>query len=93
MATLNDVAKNNVGGLSAQQLKTRYLIIRLDITDNVNTFSNVTITKYIYAYSGSPLSDNKLYDNSSYQKAEVIIEPPSATIGMYYGPMFTENIK
>jgi len=26
-------------------------------------------------------------------KAEVIIEPPSATIGMYYGPMFTENIK
>lgn len=43
--------------MAIQQLKTRYLVIKLDLTNQISqpdntTFSNGTTTKYIYAYSG-----------------------------------------
>lgn len=56
------------------QLKTRYLVIRLDVNNqigqtNSNTsFTNGTTTKFIYAYSGSSLTEGV-----GYQRVDCII--------------------
>lgn len=59
------------------KVKTRYLVIRLDITDqNSNaTFENGSTTKYIYGFSGSPVSaGNTLVQGSAYAKLDCIIQ-------------------
>lgn len=58
-------------------IKTRYLVIRLDITDKntVGTFANGSTTKYIYGFSGSPLADgNSIANGIAYPKIDCIIQ-------------------
>ncbi len=78
--------------MAQNQLKTRYLVIRLDIANPVaqassnqsTTFSNGKTTKYVYAYSGSPLQEGM-----AYSKVDAIItqsigwQDNTATVTIY----------
>jgi hypothetical protein len=57
-----------------QKLKTRYMVIRIDITEPNASFSDNTTTKFIYAYSGSPLTDSPANTGMAYAKVDVLIQ-------------------
>ena len=65
---------NQTQGVTPQKLKTRYLVIRIDITEPNTTFSNNTSTKFIYAYSGSPLEQSNNNTGMAYAKVDVLIQ-------------------
>lgn len=64
--------------MANQQLKTRYLVIRLDINDATNgVFANGSTTKFVYGYSGGVATTsaiNSLQLGIGYPKIDCIIQ-------------------